>query len=155
MASQRALITGITGQDGSYLAAHLLSKGYEVAGDYVEAMWLMLQQDEPDDYVVSTDETHTVREFCGKAFARIGLDCDDFIEIDPRYFPPAEVDLLLGDSTKARTRLGWQPRVSFDSPVDMMVDADLRIAVNEKLLRDRGAARLPVMPGVIRGMIPC
>ena len=108
------------------------------AGDYVEAMWLMLQQEEPDDYVVSTDETHTVREFCEKTFAQLGLDCDDFIKIDPRYFRPAEVDLLLGDSTKARTKLGWKPRVSFDQLVEMMVESDLVLAEQEKLLRGEG-----------------
>jgi GDPmannose 4,6-dehydratase len=125
-------------QDTLYLGNLDAKRDWGFAGDYVDAMWLMLQQDEPDDYVVSTDETHTVREFCEKTFARLGLDCDDFIEIDPRYFRPAEVDLLLGDSTKARTRLGWQPKVSFDALVDMMVDADFRLAEKEKLLRDRG-----------------
>jgi GDPmannose 4,6-dehydratase len=107
------------------------------AGDYVEAMWLMLQQDEPDDYVISTDETHTVREFCEKTFARLGLDCDDFIEIDPRYFRPAEVDLLLGDSTKARTKLGWNPQTSFEQLVDMMVECDLELASQEKVISER------------------
>lgn len=109
------------------------------AGDYVEAMWLMLQQDSPDDYVVSTDETHTVREFCERTFARLGLDCDDFISIDPQYFRPTEVDLLLGDSTKARTRLGWRPQVSFDRLIDMMVEHDLDLAEKEHFLRNRGS----------------
>jgi GDPmannose 4,6-dehydratase len=108
------------------------------AGDYVEAMWLMLQQDSPDDYVVATDETHTVREFCERAFAKLGLNCDDFITIDPQYFRPTEVDLLLGDSTKARARLGWRPQVSFDRLIDMMIEHDLELAEKEHFLRNRG-----------------
>ncbi len=104
------------------------------AGDYVEAMWLMLRQDTPDDYVVSTDETHTVREFCEKAFARLDLDYRDFVEIDPRYFRPAEVDLLLGCSAKARRVLGWKPRVSFDDLLVMMVESDLELARREQVL---------------------
>jgi GDPmannose 4,6-dehydratase len=95
------------------------------AGDYVEAMWLMLQQDQPDDYVIATGETHAVTEFCEKAFARVGLKYKDYVETDPRYFRPAEVDLLLGDPGKAKKKLGWQPRVTFDKLVEMMVDADL------------------------------
>jgi GDPmannose 4,6-dehydratase len=110
------------------------------AGDYVDAMWLMLQQEEPDDYVVSTDETFSVREFCEQAFSRLDLDYRDFVEIDPRYFRPAEVDLLLGDSTKARTKLGWKPRVSFPELVALMVDADLELANREQVLRDAGHA---------------
>jgi GDPmannose 4,6-dehydratase len=104
------------------------------AGDYVEAMWLMLQQEEPDDYVISTDETHSVREFCEKTFGRLDLDYRDFVEVDPRYFRPAEVDLLLGTSQKARKKLGWRPRVSFDELVAMMVDADLDLARKEQVL---------------------
>lgn len=95
------------------------------AGDYVEAMWLMLQQDEPDDYVVATGETHSVREFCQVAFAHAGLDYEEYVVVDPEFFRPAEVDLLVGDSTKARTNLGWQPKVDFESLVMLMVDADL------------------------------
>jgi GDPmannose 4,6-dehydratase len=125
-------------QDKLYLGNLDAKRDWGFAGDYVEAMWLMLQQDEPDDYVISTDETHTVQEFCKKTFARLGLDCDDFIEIDSRYFRPAEVDLLLGDSSKARTRLGWKPKVSFDALVEMMVDADMVLAEQEKLLQSQG-----------------
>ncbi len=95
------------------------------AGDYVEAMWRMLQQDQPDDYVISTGETHPVREFCELAFDRVGLDYKKYVVTDPRFFRPAEVDILLGDCTKARTKLGWVPQVSFKGLVDMMVDADL------------------------------
>jgi len=114
------------------------------AGDYVEAMWLMLQQDDPDDYVIASDETHSVREFCEKTFGRLDLDYRDFVEIDPRYYRPAEVDLLLGTSEKARRRLGWVPRVSFDDLVVMMVDADLELARREQVLLATGhEAALP------------
>ncbi len=95
------------------------------AGDFVEAMWLMLQQDEPDDYVVATGETHSVREFLEEAFGLVGLDWRAHVEIDPKFFRPAEVDLLLGDPAKARRKLGWQPRVGFKELVRMMVEADL------------------------------
>ena len=105
------------------------------AGDYVEAMWLMLQQDEPDDYVVATNELYSVRDFCEQSFSRLGLDYRDHVEIDPRYYRPAEVDLLLGDSSKARTNLGWSPQTSFEQLVDMMVAGDLELARREKLLK--------------------
>src|SRR5512133_3146079 len=95
------------------------------AGDYVEMMWLMLQQDEPDDYVVATGETHTVREFCEIAFAHVGLDYEKYVVVDQRFVRPAEVDLLLGDPAKAKSVLGWEPKVSFVELVEMMVDADL------------------------------
>jgi len=95
------------------------------AGDYVEAMWLMLQQDAPGDFVVATGETHTVREFCEIAFARAGLDYEKHVVVDPRFIRPAEVDLLLGDPAKAKTELGWEPKVSFRELVEMMVDTDL------------------------------
>jgi len=97
------------------------------AGDYVEAMWLMLQQDEPDNYVISTDETHSVREFCEVAFGCVDLDYRDFVVQDERFFRPAEVDLLVGDSTHARQTLGWKPKVGFEELVRMMVDADLAL----------------------------
>jgi GDPmannose 4,6-dehydratase len=95
------------------------------AGDYVEAMWLMLQQDEPSDYVVATGETHTVREFVQTAFERAGLDWERCVVQDERFMRPAEVDQLIGDPTKAREQLGWEPRTSFRELVEMMVDADL------------------------------
>jgi GDPmannose 4,6-dehydratase len=95
------------------------------AGDYVEAMWLMLQQDKPDDYVISTNETHSVREFCELAFSRVGLDYQKYVVTDPKFLRPAEVDLLLGDCTKANKQLGWTPKVTFQGLVNMMVDADL------------------------------
>jgi GDPmannose 4,6-dehydratase len=97
------------------------------AGDYVEAMWLMLQQDEPGDFVISTNETHSVREFCQLAFDRVGLDWERYVVQDPRFFRPAEVDLLVGDSSRARTALGWRPKTSFEELVHMMVDADLAV----------------------------
>ena len=95
------------------------------AGDYVDAMWRMLQRDQPDDYVVATGETHSVREFVEEAFAYAGLDWTKHVVIDEKYFRPAEVDVLLGDPTKARTILGWTPRVTFKELVKLMVDADL------------------------------
>lgn len=121
-------------QDKLYLGNLDAQRDWGFAGDYVEMMWMMLQQDKPDDYVVATGETHSVREFCEKTFGRLDLDYKDFVEIDPRYFRPAEVDLLLGDPAKAKKQLGWQPKVSFDGLVDMMVDADLELARQEQSL---------------------
>ena len=95
------------------------------ARDYVEAMWLMLQQDEPDDYVIATGEKHTVRELVEIAFERVGLDPADYVRIDPRFLRPAEVEELVGDPAKARRQLGWEPRTSFEELVALMVDADL------------------------------
>jgi GDPmannose 4,6-dehydratase len=105
------------------------------AADYVEAMWLMLQQAEPDDFVIGTGETHSVREFLEIAFARAGLDWREHVKIDQRYFRPAEVDLLLSDPTKAREKLGWVPKVSFPELVARMVDSDLELAAREKRAR--------------------
>ena len=101
------------------------------AGDYVEAMWLMLQQDEPGDFVVATGETHSVREFCEIAFGRVGLNWEDHVVIDEKFFRPAEVDLLIGDFTKARTVLGWQPKTTFEQLVTRMVDDDLALLNGE------------------------
>ena len=112
------------------------------AGDYVEAMWLMLQQDEPDDYVVATNELYSVRDFCEKTFSRLGLDYRNHVEIDPRYYRPAEVELLLGSSAKARTKLGWIPQTSFEQLVVMMVESDLELASQEKALAERSAGRV-------------
>jgi len=95
------------------------------AKDYVEAMWLMLQQDEPEDFVIATGETHTVRELVERAFARVGLDPADHVGTDPQHYRPAEVDQLRGDYSKAREQLGWEPQTSFEELVDLMVDADL------------------------------
>ncbi|HLL81806.1 MAG TPA: GDP-mannose 4,6-dehydratase, partial [Longimicrobium sp.] len=95
------------------------------AGDYVDAMWRMLQQDTPDDYVIATNETHTVRELVEISFARVGLDWQKYVFIDPAFVRPAEVDLLIGDPAKAKKKLGWEPKVRFKQLVEMMVDADL------------------------------
>ncbi|MFC2029016.1 GDP-mannose 4,6-dehydratase [Chloroflexota bacterium] len=95
------------------------------AGDYVEAMWLMLQQDQPDDFVIGTGETHSVREFCELAFGYVDLDYSEFVVQDPRFYRPAEVDLLISNSAKAEKLLGWKPRVNFKQLVEMMVDADI------------------------------
>ena len=108
------------------------------AGDYVEAMWLMLQQPEPGDYVISTGETHSVREFCDVAFRRVGLDYRDYVKQDERFMRPAEVDLLLGCAEKARRKLGWKPRVSFEELVNQMVDSDLDLARKEQVLLAAG-----------------
>ncbi len=96
------------------------------AGDYVRAMWLMLQQDEPEDFVVGTGETHSVREFCEIAFGYVGLDYRDYVVQDPRFYRPAEVDLLVSDPSKARKKLGWEPSVDFEGLIRMMIDADLK-----------------------------
>jgi GDPmannose 4,6-dehydratase len=108
------------------------SRDWGFAGDYVEAMWRMLQQDEPDDYVIATGETHTVREFVTKAFAAAGVDdWERHVVVDPQFFRPAEVDLLIGDASKARAKLGWQPMVSFEQLIEMMVRADLDRVADE------------------------
>ena len=106
------------------------------AGDYVEAMWMMLQQEQPDDYLIAMGEDHSVREFLERVFDALKLDWKKHLEIDQRFFRPAEVDRLIGDSSKAREILGWRPRVSFDALVTMMVDSDLDLAQRE--LRSRG-----------------
>ena len=108
------------------------------AGDYVEAMWLRLQQTEPDDYVVATGDSHSVHELVELAFAEVGLDWEKYVEIDPRYFRPTEVDALHGDASKARQRLGWQPKVGFKDLVKMMVKHDIELAKREGILRSAG-----------------
>ena len=108
-------------QEKLYLGNLDAKRNWGFAGDYVEAMWLMLQQETPDDYVVATNELYSVRDFCEKTFSQLGLNYEDHVEIDPRYYRPAEVDLLLGDSTKAYEQLGWKPQTSFDQLVKMMV----------------------------------
>lgn len=129
-------------QEKLYLGNLNAKRDWGYAGDYVEAMWLMLQQDKPDDYVIATGETHSVREFCEKAFEYVGIDIEwvgsgieekgldsktgrVLVEIDPRYFRPTEVDLLIGDASKAKEKLHWQPKVTFDELVKMMVESDL------------------------------
>lgn len=123
----RGIARILAGKDKKLFLGNLDSKrdwGY--AKDYVEAMWLMLQQDKADDYVIATGETWTVRQFLEEAFGCVGLDYNDFVEIDPRYFRPTEVDLLVGDPTKAREKLGWKPKTSFKELVQMMVKEDLK-----------------------------
>jgi GDPmannose 4,6-dehydratase len=114
-------------QDKLYLGNLDARRDWGYAPDYVDAMWRMLQTPEADDYVIATGEQHSVREFCELAFSRLDLDWKAHVEIDPRYFRPAEVDSLLGDSTRARQRLGWEPTVGFEELVRIMVDADVRL----------------------------
>lgn len=112
-------------QDKLYLGNLDAKRDWGYAKEYVEAMWLMLQQDEADDYVIATNETHTVQEFVEKSFERVGLNWKDYVEFDERYMRPAEVDLLIGDATKAKEKLGWEPKVTFEKLVEIMVDADV------------------------------
>jgi GDPmannose 4,6-dehydratase len=114
-------------QDKLYLGNLDAKRDWGYAKEYVEAMWLMLQQDQPDDYVIATNETHSVREFLEAAFGHAGLDWRKHVEIDENYFRPAEVDLLIGDYSKARQKLGWQPKTTFSELVKLMVDADIRL----------------------------
>jgi GDPmannose 4,6-dehydratase len=102
------------------------------AGDYVQAMWLMLQQDEPDDYVIATGQTHSVQELCEVAFDHLGLKWRQYVVSDPQFFRPAEVDLLVGDAGKAHARLGWEPSVDFEQLVRLMVDADINALQTNK-----------------------
>jgi GDPmannose 4,6-dehydratase len=125
-------------QDKLYLGNLDAKRDWGFAGDYVEAMWLMLQQPKADDYVVATGETHSVRELVERAFNEIGLDWQHYVEIDNRYFRPTEVDVLQGDATKARQTLGWQPRIAFADLVAMMVAHDLDLARRERTLRKAG-----------------
>lgn len=108
-----------------YLGNLDAKRDWGYAGDYVEAMWLMLQQNEPDDYVIATGESHSVRELLDVAFGHLGLDWHPYVRVDPRYYRPTEVDLLIGDAGKAKKKLGWTPKVSFRQLITMMVDADL------------------------------
>lgn len=122
----RAVARIVAGQQKKLYLGNLDAKrdwGY--AKDYVKAMWLMLQQDQPDDYVVATNETHAISEFLDIAFGHVNLDWHDYVEFDPRYLRPAEVELLIGDSTKARQALGWEPSVTFEELVHLMVESDL------------------------------
>ena len=121
-----------------YLGNLEAKRDWGFAGDYVEAMWRMLQQEKPDDFVIALGETHSVREFVEKVFGKLEMDYRDYVEIDPKYFRPTEVDVLLGDSKKARQALNWQPKVSFDQLVDMMIETDMELACREKTLRDAG-----------------
>ncbi|MDD9936105.1 MAG: GDP-mannose 4,6-dehydratase [Myxococcales bacterium] len=124
-------------QDKLYLGNLDSRRDWGFAGDYVEAMWRMLQTDQPNDYVVATGETHTVREFLELAAKHVDVELDGRVEIDPKYYRPTEVDLLLGDASKARAELGWEPEVDFEGLVKMMAEADLEVAAREKHLADR------------------
>jgi len=114
-----------------YLGNLEARRDWGYAPEFVEAMWLMLQQDKPDDFVIATGETHSVREFVEEAFSHLGLDWKSYVKIDPHYFRPAEVDLLVGDASKARKVLGWTPRIKFKELVRLMVDADYAEASRE------------------------
>ncbi len=121
-----------------YLGNLDAKRDWGFAGDYIEAMWLVLQQERAEDFVIATGETHSVKEFLGEVFGHLGLDWQEYIEIDPRYYRPTEVDILQGDANKAKKVLGWEPKVSFQELARMMVDADMELAENEKILKDHG-----------------
>ncbi len=125
-------------QDKLFLGNLESKRDWGYAKEYVEAMWLMLQQDKPDDYVIATNETHSIKEFLEVAFSHVGLDWQKYVEIDPRYYRPAEVELLIGDASKAKKQLGWEPKVKFAELAKLMVDADI------KLLKDHREGRIKV-----------
>ena len=129
-------------QEKLYLGNLDAKRDWGFAGDYVEAMWLMLQQDKPDDYVVATGETHSVREFVEEVFSYLDLDWQEYVEIDPRYFRPSEVDYLEGDASKAKRVLKWKPKVDFKGLARMMTDADMKNAERGKIIRDHQEAKL-------------
>jgi GDPmannose 4,6-dehydratase len=112
-------------QDKLFMGNLDARRDWGYAKEYVEAMWLMLQQPEPDDYVIATNETHTIRECLEMAFGRVGLDWQKYVEIDPRYYRPAEVELLIGDYSTAQRKMGWEPKTKFKDLIELMVDADL------------------------------
>jgi len=125
-------------QDKLYLGNLDAKRDWGFAGDYVEIMWLMLQQDEPDDYVIATGENHSVREFLDEVFGYLDLDWHKYVETDQRYYRPTEVDVLLGDASKAKKVLKWEPKVTFKELARMMTDADMEIARHEKLIKEQG-----------------
>ena len=125
-------------QEKLYLGNLDAKRDWGFAGDYVEAMWLMLQQDVPDDYVIATGKTYSVREFLGEVFGCLELDWEKYVEIDKRYYRPTEVELLLGDPGKAKKVLQWEPKITFKELAKMMVDADMKLAENEKVLKEYG-----------------
>ena len=127
-------------QESIYLGNLEARRDWGYAREYVEMMWLMLQQDQPDDYVVATNETHSVKEFCQETFGLLGLDWEKHVKYDQRYERPAEVELLIGDPAKARRQLGWEPKVRFKELVKIMVDHDLELAKRESQI-----AKLPVL----------
>ena len=127
-------------QDKLHLGNLDAKRDWGYAKDYVEAMWLMLQQDTPEDFVIATGETHSVQEFLELTFKEVGLPWREFVEVDPRYLRPSEVDLLLGDATKAQEKLSWQPKTSFNELVRIMVEHDRAIARTERLTQRSAAA---------------
>ena len=128
-------------QDRLYIGNHDSKRDWGHARDYVEGMWRIVQQDTPDDYVLATGETHSVREFIELAFATLGMDWQQYVEVDPRLCRPTEVDLLLGDASKARQRLGWQPKIRFAELVRMMVESDWALARQEAAESQRSVAQ--------------
>ncbi|RBP36657.1 GDPmannose 4,6-dehydratase [Roseimicrobium gellanilyticum] len=126
-------------QDALYLGNLDARRDWGYAKDYVDMMWMMLQQDKPDDYVVATGETHSVREFVQETFAALDLDWEKYVKYDQRYLRPAEVELLIGDPSKAKRQLGWEPKVKFKELVKIMVDADLKLAQVEKRMKEAKA----------------
>jgi GDPmannose 4,6-dehydratase len=130
-------------QDKLYLGNLDAKRDRGHARDYVRAMWLILQHDTPDDFVVATGEMYSVREFVQKVFATLDLNWEDHVEVDPRYFRPAEVEALQGDASKARDLLGWEPTVDIDQLVRFMVSSDLVLAEQEKILLDAGHVVAP------------
>jgi len=129
-------------QDYVFLGNLDAERDWGFAGDFVEAMWLMLQHERPDDFVVATGERHSVREFCEAAFGLLDLDYEEHVKVDERYFRPAEVDVLQGDTTRARMVLGWSPKIEFSDLVNMMVEADLELAKQERTLIDAGLKQI-------------
>jgi len=125
-------------QDKLYLGNLEAKRDWGFAGDYVEAMWLILQQNEPDDYVIATGKNYSVRDFLSTVFSRLDLDWEKYVETDPRYFRPTEVDELLGNPQKAMKKLGWKPKVDFDGLIEMMIESDMELAQQEKTLREAG-----------------
>jgi len=121
-----------------YLGNLEARRDWGFAGDYVEAMYVMLQRDEAVDYVISTGENHSVKEFVEEVFSYLELDWQEYVEIDPRYYRPTEVDTLLGDASKAKKELGWEPKISFKELARMMTDADMKLAKQEKILKEHG-----------------
>jgi GDPmannose 4,6-dehydratase len=125
-------------QEKLYLGNLDAKRDWGFAGDYIEAMWMMLQQPEPDNYIIATDESHSVSEFLDESFSILDMDWREYVEIDPRYLRLTEVDYLLGDSTETRKKLDWKPKVSFKGLVKMMVEHDLELANRERIMRDKG-----------------
>jgi GDPmannose 4,6-dehydratase len=128
-------------QDKLYLGNLDARRDWGFAGDYVEAMWLMLQQNKPDDYVIATGESHSVREFVKEVFSHLDLDWQKYVEVDSRYFRPTEVDFLQGDASKAKKLLNWKPKITFKELARLMTDADMKIAEQEKLWKEHEKKR--------------